>query len=60
MNVCTKCGGRLYVVDTRHVDDVTIRLKKCLTCKTKYRTIEEEIFREDYLKLYNEWRLQHE
>ena len=60
MNICSKCGGKLIVTETRHVDDVTIRVRKCTSCPKTYRTIEEEIFKEDYLKLYNEWRLRHE
>lgn len=60
MNVCGKCGDKLYIMETRHVDEATIRVRKCVGCGTKHWTIEEEIFREDYLKLYNEWRLRNE
>ena len=60
MNVCSNCGSKLIVTETRHVDEVTIRVRRCTSCNKKHWTIEEEIFREDYLKLFNEWRLQHE
>ena len=60
MNTCSKCGGKLTVLNVRHVDEVTIRVRRCLSCRKKYWTIEEEIFREDYLKLHKEWRLQNE
>lgn len=60
MNVCTNCGGKLLITETRHVDDATIRLRKCRSCNTKYRTIEEEIYKEDYSKLYREWREKYE
>lgn len=60
MNTCSKCGGKLIVLNTRHVDGVTIRAKRCVGCRNKYWTIEEEIFREDYLELHNKWRLQNE
>nr|DAE50734.1 MAG TPA: Transcription factor S-II (TFIIS) [Bacteriophage sp.] len=39
---CVKCGGDTKVADTRRVDHVTYRIRKCLECGHKFYTKEVE------------------
>ena len=41
MNLC-KCGGKLYIADTRHSGQGILRKKICQKCKSEVYSIEKQ------------------
>lgn len=52
--MCPVCGGKLKVVDTRHIkkDNSTVRRRRCMHCGFLFYTQEKEV---DYASIRNEW-----
>lgn len=53
---CVKCGGATRIIDTRRVDHVTYRTRKCLECEHKFYTKEVETDRSGLDEYYAIWR----
>ena len=53
---CPKCNGRTHVVDSRIVDDVVARKRKCNGCGNIFYTEEIEVLNNDTLKEYRKRR----
>ena len=53
---CVKCGGATKITDTRRVDHVTYRARKCFECGHKFYTKEVETDRSGIDEYYAIWR----
>ena len=43
LNTCPKCGGDVYVVDSRPRDEFIYRRRQCVQCEYRFSTIEKVV-----------------
>lgn len=50
--LCPECNNKTRVTDSRVVEDVVVRKRKCTNCKNIFYTEEIEVFTGDTLKMF--------
>lgn len=56
---CLKCNGATKVTDSRRVDHMVYRTRKCLACGYVFHTKEIQTNKDGINKFYAEFREQH-